>query len=115
VKSGANANFDDGLAGDEGAFLTCAFWYVSALAMMDKLDDARERFERLMQFASPLGLYSEEVDANTGALLGNYPQAYTHIGLVIAAHHLHLAAQRAEKAAREGQEGQTRNTSDSAS
>jgi GH15 family glucan-1,4-alpha-glucosidase len=114
-QSGANANSDDGLSGNEGAFLACAFWYVSALAMLDKLDEARERFERLMQFASPLGLYSEEVDANTGALLGNYPQAYTHIGLVIAAHHLYLATQRAEKAAREGQEGQTQNTSDSAS
>ena len=114
-QSGADANSDDGLSGNEGAFLACAFWYVSALAMMDKLDDARERFERLMQFASPLGLYSEEVDATTGALLGNFPQAYTHIGLVIAAHHLHLATQRAEKAARESQEGQAQHTSDSAS
>lgn len=113
--SGEKANSDDGLAGNEGAFLACAFWYVSALALMDKLDEARERFERLIQFASPLGLFSEEVDANTGALLGNYPQAYTHIGLVIAAHHLWQATERAEEAERERQAQQSSSAGDPAS
>jgi GH15 family glucan-1,4-alpha-glucosidase len=82
---------------------------------MDKLDEARERFERLIQFASPLGLFSEEVDANTGALLGNYPQAYTHIGLVIAAHHLWQATERAEEAERERQAQQSSSAGDPAS
>ena len=88
---------DDGLAGAEGAFLVCAFWYVSNLALMGQVDEARERFERLLRYASPLGLYSEEVNPTDGALLGNFPQAFTHIGLINAAHSLHLAEERARQ------------------
>jgi GH15 family glucan-1,4-alpha-glucosidase len=86
---------NDGLSGSEGAFLACAFWYVSNLALLDRLDEARTRFEELLKYASPLGLYSEEVNASTGALLGNYPQAFTHIGLINAAHQLRRAEERA--------------------
>lgn len=89
---------DDGLRGSEGAFLACAFWYVSNLALIGELDEARKRFERLLEYASPLGLYSEEVDPKTGALLGNFPQAFTHIGLINAAHQLAMAQERDRKA-----------------
>ncbi|HEX8996556.1 MAG TPA: glycoside hydrolase family 15 protein [Ktedonobacterales bacterium] len=95
----ANANedkaTDDGLPGKEGAFLACAFWYVSDLALIGEVDEARRRFERLLQYASPLGLFSEEVDPNSSALLGNFPQAFTHIGLINAAHNLRMAQKRA--------------------
>ncbi len=99
-KSDESAAAGDGLSGKEGAFLACAFWYVSNLALMDQVDEARTRFERLLRYASPLGLYSEEVDPSNGALLGNFPQAFTHIGLVIAARHLHEAEERAERRAK---------------
>ncbi|HEY7851193.1 MAG TPA: glycoside hydrolase family 15 protein, partial [Ktedonobacterales bacterium] len=102
VASGSDATTDDGLAGQEGAFLACAFWYVSNLALMGRLDEARERFERLLQYASPLGLYSEEIDAATGALIGNFPQAFTHIGLVNAAQQLRVAEERARQAQGDG-------------
>jgi GH15 family glucan-1,4-alpha-glucosidase len=100
--SGSGATTDDGLSGKEGAFLACAFWYVSNLALMGKLDEARERFERLLQYASPLGLYSEEVDATTGALIGNFPQAFTHIGLVNAAQQLRVAEEHARQTQGDG-------------
>ncbi len=95
--TGDGAATDDGLSGVEGAFLVCAFWYVSNLALLGRVDEARERFERLLRYASPLGLYSEEVEPSSGALLGNFPQAFTHIGLINAAHNLHLAEQRAQQ------------------
>ena len=75
----------DGLPGTEGAFLACTFWYVSTLCHIGRLDEAREIFERLCSYSSPLGLYAEEIDPNSGELLGNFPQAFTHIGLVNAA------------------------------
>ncbi len=76
---------DDGLPGTEGAFLACAFWLVDNLCYLGRIDEARERFEGLLHYASPLGLFAEEVDPNSGALLGNYPQAFTHIGLINSA------------------------------
>ncbi|HLY30824.1 MAG TPA: glycoside hydrolase family 15 protein [Ktedonobacterales bacterium] len=82
---------DDGLPGGEGAFLACTFWYVSNLALQGRLSEARERFEQLLSYASPLGLYAEEIDPATGAHLGNYPQAFTHIGLINAAINLQHA------------------------
>ncbi|HEY7350618.1 MAG TPA: glycoside hydrolase family 15 protein [Ktedonobacterales bacterium] len=82
---------DDGLPGKEGAFLACAFWLVDNLCYLGRTDEARERFEGLLRFASPLGLFAEEVDPDTGAHLGNYPQAFTHIGLINSAVTLHRA------------------------
>lgn len=76
---------DDGLPGKEGAFLACAFWLISNLCYLGQYEEARERFEQLLTFASPLGLFAEEVDPETGAQLGNYPQAFTHIGLINSA------------------------------
>ncbi len=75
----------DGLPGDEGAFLLCSFWLVEALALSGQVEEARARFEELVGYASPHGLFSEEVDPATGIALGNYPQAFSHIGLINAA------------------------------
>ena len=75
----------DGLAGEEGSFLLCTFWLAQALALAGRVDRARAVFERAAAFANDLGLLAEEVNANTGELLGNFPQALSHIGLVNAA------------------------------
>lgn len=75
----------DGLAGGEGAFLPCSFWLVQALALTGRSAEAGELFEELLSVVSPLGLFSEEADPASGALLGNYPQALTHAALVQAA------------------------------
>ncbi|MDQ2873746.1 MAG: glycoside hydrolase family 15 protein [Actinomycetota bacterium] len=75
----------DGLAGEEGTFVICTFWLVQCLAELGELDRARTLFDRLVGFANDVGLLSEQIDAETGELLGNFPQAFTHIGLVNAA------------------------------
>jgi GH15 family glucan-1,4-alpha-glucosidase len=76
---------DDGLSGKEGTFLICSFWLVSALAIVGELQMARDLMERLLRVASPLGLYAEEFDAETGRHLGNFPQAFSHLALMEAA------------------------------
>ena len=78
----ASSDVDDGLSGVEGTFLACAFWLIENLCYLGQLEEARERFEALLKFGGPLGLYSEELDPDTGEYLGNYPQAFTHIGLI---------------------------------
>jgi GH15 family glucan-1,4-alpha-glucosidase len=75
----------DGLEGTEGAFLPCAFWLVEALARTGRAAEATARFEELLRLATPLGLYAEELDHESGAHLGNFPQALSHAGLVRAA------------------------------
>jgi GH15 family glucan-1,4-alpha-glucosidase len=74
----------DGLAGDEGTFSLCTFWYVDALARAGRLDEARLTFEKMHTYANHLGLYSEEIDS-TGGQLGNFPQAFSHLALISAA------------------------------
>jgi alpha,alpha-trehalase len=76
---------DDGLSGKEGTFLICSFWLVSALAVIGEMQQARDLMERLLLQASPLGLYAEEFDAETGRHLGNFPQAFSHLALIEAA------------------------------
>jgi GH15 family glucan-1,4-alpha-glucosidase len=76
---------DDGLPGQEGAFLLCSFSLVELLARMGELDEAERLFERLLGLGGPLGLFAEEIDPVTGAHLGNYPQGFTHMGLIGAA------------------------------
>jgi GH15 family glucan-1,4-alpha-glucosidase len=76
---------DDSLPGGEGAFALCAFWRVQFLAESGATDAAERGFKRLLTFANDVGLFAEEIDVTSGALLGNFPQAYTHIGLINAA------------------------------
>jgi GH15 family glucan-1,4-alpha-glucosidase len=85
---------DDGLPGKEGAFLICSFWLVDNLALTGEVDRACELFERLVGYANDVGLLSEEVDAKAGELLGNFPQAFSHVGLIGAAMNLERALMR---------------------
>jgi GH15 family glucan-1,4-alpha-glucosidase len=87
---------DDGLSGKEGTFLICSFWLVSALAIVGELQMARDLMERLLRVASPLGLYAEEFDAETGRHLGNFPQAFSHLALMEAAGRIMLPELTAE-------------------
>ncbi len=73
---------DDGLAGEEGSFVICSFWLVSALVEIGEPRRARELCERLLGEASPLGLYAEEIDPASTRHLGNFPQAFTHLALI---------------------------------
>jgi GH15 family glucan-1,4-alpha-glucosidase len=75
----------DGLEGEEGTFLLCTFWLAHAMALTDQPERARAVFERAAAFVNDVGLLAEEVDTKTGELLGNFPQAFSHIGLVNAA------------------------------
>jgi alpha,alpha-trehalase len=76
---------NDGLEGEEGTFLLCTFWLAQAIALTGDEERARETFERAIAFVNDVGLLAEEVDGRTGELLGNFPQAFSHIGLVNAA------------------------------
>jgi GH15 family glucan-1,4-alpha-glucosidase len=82
---------DDGLSGKEGTFLICSFWLVSALAIIGEEQRARDLMEKLLRVASPLGLYAEEFDVDTGRHLGNFPQAFSHLALIEAAGRIILA------------------------
>ena len=84
----------DGLAGEEGTFLLCTFWLAQALALSGQVDRATRVFERAVAFANDVGLLAEEVDPETGAMLGNFPQAFSHIGLVNAAWAISEASRR---------------------
>jgi GH15 family glucan-1,4-alpha-glucosidase len=84
---------DDGLKGQEGTFLICSFWMVSALSEIGEDRQAEHLCERLLSYASPLGLYAEELEASSGRHLGNYPQAFTHLALINAVTHV-VNAQR---------------------
>lgn len=79
---------DDGLCGREGCFLICSFWLVSAFCEIGEYDRARDLCERMLGYASPLGLYAEEIDPRTGRHLGNFPQAFTHLALINAVMHV---------------------------
>ena len=80
----------DGLQGDEGTFSMCSFWYVEALTRAGRVDEARLAFEKMLTYANHVGLFSEEIGP-TGELLGNFPQAFTHLALISAAFNLDRA------------------------
>jgi GH15 family glucan-1,4-alpha-glucosidase len=93
----------DGLPGDEGAFLACSFWLVDNLALLGRYTEARRLFEQLLTLRNDVGLLSEEYDVRNGRLVGNIPQAFSHLALVNSAYNLARgegpAVQRAEEAA----------------
>lgn len=78
----------------KSTFLICAFWYVEALACVNRIDDAIEQFEKLMSYCNHLKLFSEDIDENTGSQWGNFPQAYSHVGLMNAAHRISIKLNR---------------------
>lgn len=84
---------DDGLSGEEGAFVICSFWLVSALCEIGETHRARALCERLLGHASPLLLYAEEIDPSSGRHMGNFPQAFTHLALINAVLHVIRADQ----------------------
>jgi alpha,alpha-trehalase len=86
---------DDGLRGEEGTFLICSFWLVSALSEIGEHRAAEHLCERLLSYSSSMGLYAEELEASSGRHLGNYPQAFTHLALINAVTHVISAQQRA--------------------
>jgi alpha,alpha-trehalase len=90
---------DDGLSGKEGTFLICSFWLVSAMAIIGEQQRARDLMERLLRIASPLYLYAEEYDVDTGHHLGNFPQAFSHLALIEAAARIITAERMAEVSA----------------
>jgi GH15 family glucan-1,4-alpha-glucosidase len=83
---------DDGMGTDEGAFALCSFWLVDALALSGRIDEAEERYEAMAGRANHLGLFAEQIDPVDGSFLGNFPQAFTHVGLVNS--RLYLAHQQ---------------------
>jgi GH15 family glucan-1,4-alpha-glucosidase len=91
---------DDGLEGREGTFVMCSFWLVSAFSEIGEHRRARQLCEKLLSFASPLGLYAEEIEPATGRHLGNYPQAFTHLALINAVMHVIETEQAAQRVAR---------------
>jgi len=84
----------DGLPGQEGAFLLCSFWLVDNLALQRRLDEATALFDKLCARASPLGLLPEQVDPASGVFLGNFPQAFSHIGLISSGANIALATRQ---------------------
>jgi GH15 family glucan-1,4-alpha-glucosidase len=91
---------DDGLPPGEGAFGICSFWAVECLARGGDVEQASAAFEQLLAYANDVGLFAEEIDPDSGAALGNFPQAFTHVGLINAA--LTLAESRGQRVAQPG-------------
>jgi GH15 family glucan-1,4-alpha-glucosidase len=87
-EQGLNA---DGLTGEEGTFVICSFWLVSCLAQAGEVERAEALFEQLAGYANDLGLLAEEIDTLSGEQLGNFPQAFSHIGLITAAYEIDKA------------------------
>lgn len=83
--------FDDGLAQNEGAFLICTFWLANNLVRLGETGCAQAIYERLLACVNDLGLLSEQIDPASGAMLGNFPQAFSHLGIINTARQLSLA------------------------
>jgi GH15 family glucan-1,4-alpha-glucosidase len=90
---------DDGLPPGEGAFLACSFWLADVYMLQDRANDAVRLFKRLVGLANDVGLLSEEYDPRIGRLVGNFPQAFSHVALVNSAYNLTRAAKPVERRA----------------
>jgi GH15 family glucan-1,4-alpha-glucosidase len=99
----STAETDDGLPGDEGQFLACSFWLVNALARNGRVEEARQLFERLIGLSNDLGLLAEEYDVAHGRQVGNFPQAFSHLTLILAARAISNADAGAEHAEAEAE------------
>jgi GH15 family glucan-1,4-alpha-glucosidase len=86
----------DGLPPGEGAFLICSFWLADNLALQGRIDEARELFTRLLALRNDVGLLAEEYDPRAQRLVGNFPQAFSHVGLINTARNLDRAGGPAE-------------------
>jgi GH15 family glucan-1,4-alpha-glucosidase len=92
----------DGLPAGEGAFLACSFWLADNYALMGRRDEAREMFERLLALRNDVGLLSEEYDTRAGRLVGNFPQAFSHVPLIDTARNLSQTLGPSQERQREG-------------
>ena len=90
-------DFDDGLSGDEGAFSICSYWLADNLIYLGEIDRAEALLERLLGYANDVGLHSEQIEPKTGELLGNFPQAFTHMAVINTIVQLEKAKQRKRK------------------
>ena len=86
--------YEDGLAGGEGTFTVCTFWLADNLILLGEVDRAREVFQTLLSHGNDLGLFSEEIEPGSGEMLGNFPQAFSHMGLINTARNLDRAGSR---------------------
>jgi GH15 family glucan-1,4-alpha-glucosidase len=91
-------DYDDGLSGEEGTFTICSYWLADNLIMQSKADEARGLFERLLATGNDVGLFSEQIDGQSGDLLGNFPQAFSHLGLINTAVQLERASESVPRA-----------------
>jgi GH15 family glucan-1,4-alpha-glucosidase len=96
---------EDGLPAGEGVFLPCSFWLIDNMAMSGRTDEARALFERLLGLCNDVGLLSEEYDPRHRRLLGNFPQAFTHIAMINSARNLSRSGGPGEHRARDRQHG----------
>jgi GH15 family glucan-1,4-alpha-glucosidase len=88
---------NDGIRGKEGAFLLCSWWLISAFAILEDVEKAQHLFHQLDRYLDPSGLFSEEVEPTTGEYLGNYPQAFSHLGYIMTAHYINKYQARLKK------------------
>jgi GH15 family glucan-1,4-alpha-glucosidase len=107
VKRYDSAATDDGLPPGEGAFLACSFWLVDAYILQQRWRDARRLFDRLLELRNDVGLLSEEFDPRAGRLVGNFPQAFTHVALINSAFNLTRFEKPADQRARPATEDAT--------
>lgn len=94
-----SARSEDGLPPGEGAFLACSFWLADAYVLQGRVEDARRMFENVLAIANDVGLLAEEYDPRLGRMVGNFPQALSHVGLMNTAHNLAHGDKPAEQRA----------------